>query len=549
MKDRIPYPGQAGRVLIKHEDGAEEYAILEMADNPSEPGMELKKVNLLTDDTATLIGLDPTDDPTPNDALAALHTESNSAAGVARAIAFDGNVNDTAMRSALGEFTPYADTHGLGYALYMYGIADAGLDKETASTVRDALMLCKDRQQIAASADAIDALGKLPKSRELWRKYAFTVKGKTTEIVTDYGYTGLIRNPINGYLYGFKLEDGHSYTSCFVSRDGGKTWEYIMKNGSAYARNDRYGKIAFSSDYKYVYYIETGSDVHTFRYSTDGVNFSNTYTSVGSTSYATALICDHIFMFKLTDGKYVFFVDGDGGTYWSRLYTKVSDGMTINGNLSCDDTIAALVHVSYVGKSYAYPLKDGVLITWAQGPASNSAGNPNTVAVMTIQNKDGEDVSQTKKETLYEADDDYGDRDEVIEVQQAEDGTIYLRAEVITRNNGSVLKRYKVTQSGEITELDDTTEFPAMQDGDYGLVYALPQGQAYIPYISSYTGKLVKDNWGAVADGTQVMPVFGTDQRESFKDGKITAVYGFDEKIGTGTGKLTVTGFGDEEAQ
>lgn len=61
MEDRIPTPGQEGRVLITPEDGsAPYYAIVEMADNPTNPGTPLNKDTLLKDDTASLFGLENT---------------------------------------------------------------------------------------------------------------------------------------------------------------------------------------------------------------------------------------------------------------------------------------------------------------------------------------------------------------------------------------------------------------------------------------------------------------------------------------------------------
>ena len=52
MEDRIPTPGQEGRVLITPEDGsAPYYATVEMADNPTNPGTPLNKENLLQDST------------------------------------------------------------------------------------------------------------------------------------------------------------------------------------------------------------------------------------------------------------------------------------------------------------------------------------------------------------------------------------------------------------------------------------------------------------------------------------------------------------------
>lgn len=66
MKDRIPSPGMAGRVLVTPEDGsAPFYATITMADEPTEGGTALNKANLLTDDTAALFGKDSA--AVPND--------------------------------------------------------------------------------------------------------------------------------------------------------------------------------------------------------------------------------------------------------------------------------------------------------------------------------------------------------------------------------------------------------------------------------------------------------------------------------------------------
>ena len=51
MEDRIPSPGQEGRVLITPENGEAYYAKITMADNPTNPGTALNKENLLQDST------------------------------------------------------------------------------------------------------------------------------------------------------------------------------------------------------------------------------------------------------------------------------------------------------------------------------------------------------------------------------------------------------------------------------------------------------------------------------------------------------------------
>lgn len=71
MQDRVPSPGQEGRMLITPEGGQVPfYATLEMADNPIQPGTPLNKQTLLTDVAAAMYGLDSS--ATVNDAFMAL---------------------------------------------------------------------------------------------------------------------------------------------------------------------------------------------------------------------------------------------------------------------------------------------------------------------------------------------------------------------------------------------------------------------------------------------------------------------------------------------
>lgn len=58
MQDRVPTPGQEGRVLITPENGGTPfYATVTMADNPSVVGTPLNKATFLKDSTATAFGL------------------------------------------------------------------------------------------------------------------------------------------------------------------------------------------------------------------------------------------------------------------------------------------------------------------------------------------------------------------------------------------------------------------------------------------------------------------------------------------------------------
>ena len=56
MYDRIPTPGQEGRMLISPEGGTPYYATVAMADNPTQEGTFINKATLLKDATAALFG-------------------------------------------------------------------------------------------------------------------------------------------------------------------------------------------------------------------------------------------------------------------------------------------------------------------------------------------------------------------------------------------------------------------------------------------------------------------------------------------------------------
>lgn len=70
MKDRKPkYPGRVRLVPVDGQPGV--YDIVR-ADEPEEAGTPINKKSLLTDETAEALGLDPENDPTPDDALYSL---------------------------------------------------------------------------------------------------------------------------------------------------------------------------------------------------------------------------------------------------------------------------------------------------------------------------------------------------------------------------------------------------------------------------------------------------------------------------------------------
>ena len=80
MKDRIPTPGQEGRVRIVPEDGsAPFYAKMEMADNPAEQGTPFATATMLTDETAALYGKDG--NAVPNDIFSILSVRAKITTG------------------------------------------------------------------------------------------------------------------------------------------------------------------------------------------------------------------------------------------------------------------------------------------------------------------------------------------------------------------------------------------------------------------------------------------------------------------------------------
>ncbi len=537
MKNRIPYPGQEGRIkLIFEDDGSERHAIAEMADNPIEEGTELNKANLLSDDTSLLIGIDPLEDPTPDNALQMLHNEMNAAAGAARAMMLDGNINDEANRSALGEFTQYKDTYGVGYALFMHALRTSNMSASFVAVARNYLRLCKDRRQVAQSANAVQVISSLPAAKGMWRRYAYGIKGKTEVSETDYSqYIHITRNPVNGYLYGWINTSSYNYQP-YVSRNDGKTWENI-KTGASVETGGRSRAIAFSSDYKYTYFISNADTYARVYYSTDGINFSSSYFQVEGWKNSKAHIYDNIFTFKAAEGRYYYITTGDNEMTLRRTWVFACDGM------SKGSSVTTIWHAGYQDFMAALPVSNGVVVVTSENARSDYAGGTNYIEATKIVYSGGNDAITTYTVKKDELDDDYTNGSPKCNVQVAENGDIYLSLYTDTKNNGSAQGYYKVTQSGNAGGLGSAQSFPAGKDGNYGLVYKLPSGQVYAPYISSYTGQLVKDNWGVVIDGIKVMPTFGADQRGHIASGDTLTIYSYDEH------KKYTESFIDKEAE
>lgn len=90
MQDRIPTPGQEGRVLITPENGgAPFYAKVAMADNPTQNGTPYNKQTVLQDSTAALFDLDSA--ALPNDVFSIL----------SKAAVWDGNFLKTILGDEL----------------------------------------------------------------------------------------------------------------------------------------------------------------------------------------------------------------------------------------------------------------------------------------------------------------------------------------------------------------------------------------------------------------------------------------------------------------
>lgn len=67
MQDRLPlYPGRVQMVPVPGQTNTYDMV---RADQPTQEGTPLNKATLLSDETAQAMGLDPNDNPTPNDAF------------------------------------------------------------------------------------------------------------------------------------------------------------------------------------------------------------------------------------------------------------------------------------------------------------------------------------------------------------------------------------------------------------------------------------------------------------------------------------------------
>ena len=101
MHDRVPTPGQEGRVLITPENGdAAYYAKLVMADNPTQAGTPLNKETLLQDSTAALYGMDS--DAVPDDIFSWIFPQIGENVVSRVCISFKSSGNFVAPQNMLG---------------------------------------------------------------------------------------------------------------------------------------------------------------------------------------------------------------------------------------------------------------------------------------------------------------------------------------------------------------------------------------------------------------------------------------------------------------
>lgn len=115
MTDRVP--GTAGRVKITPESGDAYYAVLEMADNATTEGTPYNKASVLTDTTAEALGLDPNDDPTPNDAFSQL--QSNLGKSVQTVEALSGTTRTLALED-MGKILIHSASNSLTVTIPAY---------------------------------------------------------------------------------------------------------------------------------------------------------------------------------------------------------------------------------------------------------------------------------------------------------------------------------------------------------------------------------------------------------------------------------------------
>lgn len=112
MKDRVPTQVlENGALRMEQFDASGNslgYIYLRRADAPSEEGTPYSKNAVLTDETASALGLEAADNPTPNDAFAATAQKFENLSGVNGDIAYINRRIDALEKSELFEHTLYS---------------------------------------------------------------------------------------------------------------------------------------------------------------------------------------------------------------------------------------------------------------------------------------------------------------------------------------------------------------------------------------------------------------------------------------------------------
>ena len=121
MKDRIPtHPGRVQLVPV-----STNIYDMTLADDPTEAGTPLNKANLLTDATATALGLDPNDNPSVNDAFGATQ---------AKGIQYTATLPTSGWALSGGYYTQTVTVTGLKASYSKDPIVDVALSGTDATT-------------------------------------------------------------------------------------------------------------------------------------------------------------------------------------------------------------------------------------------------------------------------------------------------------------------------------------------------------------------------------------------------------------------------------
>lgn len=497
MRDRSPT--KPNRMLVIPENGSAYYAEITRADEPTDTGTPLNKATFLSDDTAKELEL--SGDPVPSQALVQVWDAAMRADGLTRAIALDANVNDTSNRSAIGEYTRYMDTYGLGYALCFYG----GVTKD-----QDFIPLskCKNRREIANSVEALNVMGKYDKLKTLWRAYLYLLRGKYRVDKTLLGTVGstsgtgeAVRNPVNGYMY---TKVGNSL---YVSTDNGSTWKAMMYGTNTITLNQGW---AFSSDYKYVYgYYDQGKD-----------NGWDLYISTNGTTFDISLYVKlrygHVNQGMLKCGTYYYYgYSIYPGNAYNSSYLNKCDGKSLGSEVK---------RITYRYSEFTNQLKvgSGGVFIWTD--TSNYSDSMSYSGFFAVFN---DEVSEYKVSAIGNSPGS--------SYQYDLEGNLYVQ---LTVNSTSAY--YKIATNGTVTQLADKSKFPAPNAGSFGQQYQVPLGQKYKLNLH-IGGGTVSDNYGEFT-GTQIVPAIS--DLEYVKDNTVTWYTYEDGKVYKNVGV-----FEDEEAQ